>query len=328
MLKIRTLAEEYFQENFFYAKKTRCNTIRAFQYLADLSGNITIDRLDFTHLEKFRNWLLQSGRGKNTANIYLRSLSPVFAWAVQRQLVRVNPAVGVKQFKVCQKPIRVYTDAEFERLYRAAPSERWRAILLTARTTGLRRGELLNLTQDNIRQGFVFVEPKRETRTTWPWEPKDKEIRKVPLIKDAAILLSALSCYYPLLAPAVYDNCLRLRAAGVMSEDRRKCPDLNFERTWWKIQIKAFGRRIGSFHDLRRTYLTEMCDNLPEYFVLRLSGHSNSKTLQTYYTSVRESMFDTAREIASGEQKRASLEGSQPEKRLSELLAPTGRYRT
>jgi len=315
MLKILTLCQRYFDENFWYAKKTKENATRAFRYLAEVVGNINVDRLDACGCEKFRNYLLRTGRSKNTANIYLRAIRPVLQWAVQQKLIRVNPAADIKPFRVTQKPIRVYEDWEFERMYRFAPNERWRAILLAARTTGLRRGELLNLTLDNIRGDFIYVEPKRETKRTWPWEPKDREIRKVPIIDELRTLVQRLSdCYYPLLTLHIYRNMLRLKDARMLDEDRCKCPDPNFRRTFVAIQRRAFGRQIGDFHSLRKTYITEMANNLPEYFVLRLSGHSSSRTMRTYYTACRESMYSDARKIASCGVNRGMLGYSTPPK--------------
>lgn len=315
MVRLTTLCEAFFEENTWYANKTKENARRAFRYLSELVGNITVDRLDFGRCEKFRNWLWKSGRSKNTANMYLRALGPILDWAVQHRILRVNPAVGVKQFKVTQKPIRVYENWECERMYRAAPDDRWRAILLAARTTGLRRGELLNLTRKNIRQGFVYVEPKLQTKETWPWEPKDKAIRKVPLVDVLGSLLENLPCFYVFLTEDLYKSNLDRQAAGVLNEDRRKCPDLNFRRTFVQIQKRAFGRQIGDFHSLRKTYITEMANHLPQYFVMKLSGHSSSKTMTTYYTACRESMFDDARKIASREGIRGHLAWLQPERR-------------
>ncbi|MHC4620378.1 MAG: tyrosine-type recombinase/integrase [Planctomycetota bacterium] len=299
MVKLRTLCQNYLQENFWLAEATKDTTGRSFRHLCECLGNIDITRLTFERLTAYKGWLLKTGRSKTTANIYLRSLSPVFQWAINLHLIDKNPLTGVGQFKVARRPIRIYEDWQVERLLRFAPNLRWKAIILAARTTGFRRGELLNLTKDNLRNGYIYCESKRDSKRTWGWEPKDKENRKVPLVDELAEMLNGLECYYPLLSEKRYENILRLKAAGLMTGWIIRCPDQNFRRDFVAIQRKAFGRQVGDFHSLRKTYTTRMCESLPEHFVMRLTGHNSLKTM-TYYLASRESYYETARKTASG----------------------------
>lgn len=297
MIKLTTLCRNYLAAQFWLADSTQETTERAFRYLVGFVGDLCIDRLTFQHAERYRNWLLKSGRSKNTANIYLRSLKPVFGWAIRLKLLGENP-VTVKSFKVTQKPIRVYEDWEIQRMLRYSPCSAWRLRLMLGRYCGLRRGEVLNLTLNNVRNGFVFVEPKRNTKTTWEWEPKDKEIRKIPLPDSLAAVMRSCTCLYPAIGARRYGTLLRLMDAGLLTGRRRRCPVENFRREFVRIQRRAFGRQIGTFHDLRRTYITEMASSLPEYFVCKLSGHSDTRTMVTYYTAIRESQYQDARRIA------------------------------
>ena len=297
MVKIKTLCDNYLQENFWLAASTKDTTRRAFDYLILYVGNLNINNLTFHHCSKYKGWLVATGRSKTTANIYLRSLSPVLTWAIQLKLIGVNPVADVKQFRVTRRPIRVYEDWEFERMFKCAPDKRWRAILLCARTTGLRRGEILNLTRANIRGDSIFVEPKSDSETTWLWEPKDKEIRRVPLIDLLADLIGSLGSHsYPMLSAKRYYKIMRLKTAGLLTDRVRRCPEVNFRRTFVAIQRKAFGRQIGDFHSLRKTYTTFMCEQLPEHFVMRLTGHNSLKTMR-YYLAARESYYAQARKI-------------------------------
>lgn len=328
MVKLRTLCQNYLAENFWLAESTKETTERAFRYLIQAIGNRNIDRVNFKHCSHYKGWLLKTGRGRTTANIYLRSLSPVFFWAIRLGLLEQNPCCGVKQFKVTKRPIRVYEDWQIERMFRFASNKRWQAILLCARTTGLRRGEILNLTLDNIRGGFIFVEPKRDSKTTWLWEPKDKEIRKIPLIEPLAELIKSLgSRSYPMLSAARYSNIMKLKAAGLLTDRIRRCPEQNFRRTFVNIQRRAFGRQIGDFHSLRKTYTTSMCEQLPEHFVMRLTGHSSLKTM-TYYLASRESYYETAKEIASKAIKNGVPGLQRSAKEGVRYGTPTGRYWT
>lgn len=328
MTKLKTLCQNYLQENFWLAKRTRDGTKRAVDYFTGHIGNLRLDHLKYKHLESYKHFLVKTGRAKTTANMYLRAVHTVLSWAVLRGEIDANPMKGLKQYKVTRKPIRIYEDWEVQRMVRYTPSDRWKAIILVGRLTGLRRGAVLNITQDNVRGGFLYVEPKRNTRRTWEWEPKDKEIRKVPLPDNLGCLIKSLKVFYPMLTENRYNNLLKRKAMyGTLPEEIRRCPDNNFRRTFVGIQRKAFGRQIGDFHSLRKTYTTLMCEELPEHFVMRLTGHNNLKTM-TYYLSARESYYEKARQIATDAIKTGRLACSSPQKRGATCSVPTGRWQT
>lgn len=306
-MKLKTLCNHYLQENFWLADSTKDTTERACKYLALCVGNKEVDQLDYSDGERYKGWLLKTGRSKTTINIYLRSLSPVLNWAVlAKKLIRRNPIKGLKQFRITRKPIRIYEDAEVCRMLRFA-NLRWQGIILTAWTTGLRRGEILNLTLNNIRSGYIYVEPKRNTARTWEWEPKDKEVRKVPITDDVHHIITNLNRFYLFVPDSAYERMCHLGQLGLLSGIQRKCPDWNFRRSFVKIQKKAFGRQIGDFHSLRKTYTTRMCESLPEHFVMRLTGHNSLKTM-TYYLASRESYYIKARQKAQEGIKMGPLE--------------------
>jgi len=328
MLKLKTLCQQFLAENYLlYADSTRDTTERSFRYLVMAKGNRQIDRVTRADIEYYRNWLVKTGRSKTTANIYVRALSPVFEWArVSKKLITENPIRGVKQFRITRKPIFIYEDWQVQRMLRFA-NIRWQGIILTAWTTGLRRGAILNLTLNNIRGGYIYVEPKRNTSVTWEWEPKDKEIRKVPVTDDVKRIIDKLDRFYPFIPAKTYQRFLHLNSLGLLSGRERRCPDWNFRRDFVKIQRRAFGRQIGDFHSLRKTFTTRMCEILPEHFVMRLTGHNSLKTM-TYYLASRESYYTDARRIAQSGIKMGPLKKVCSAERRHEVAAPDGRYWT
>jgi len=299
MVTLRSLCKRYLEERHYDLEdSTREGTERAFRWLAEAVGNKLIDQLDHEDGQRFKNWLIETGRAKTSANIYLRAVNPVFVYAVAMGLIKVNPFAAVKEFRITRKPVRIYEAWQVERLVKFAGSPQWQGLILAGYLTGLRRGALLNLTKENIRSGFVYVEPKRATDRTWPWEPKDRELRKVPVPADLESFLTSLPNFYPLLTPARTQGILKMQQAHILTSRIRKCPLQNFWRAFRYIQLRAFGKRVGDFHMLRKSYGTQMCAHLPDYFVMKLLGHTNHKTM-TYYMASRESQFDFARQIAS-----------------------------
>lgn len=300
MVTLTALCAEYLsQRRYDLEDSTRDITARACRWFDMARARKTLDQLTPADGDRYKTWLIDTGRCKNTANMYLRSVQVLTKWAVQRGLIDADPLAGVKQFRVTRKPVRVFENWQFERLLRYCPDDLWRAILWMARTTGFRRGELLNLTRENLRDGFAWVEPKEATDRTWPWEPKDKEVRHVPYVDRAREAIGQLSTgHYVLLPWSIEASLLRMQQNGILKSERCRRPLNNFNRTFNRIQFVAFGRRIGKFHQLRSTYITEACEDLPEHFVIRLTGHSSTRTL-THYTAARESYFEIARQTAS-----------------------------
>jgi len=297
MVKLTSISQKYLEEHKWLAWSTRETTRRALEYLAMATGNPLLDSIEFQHISRFKNWLIETGRSRTSANIYLLALGPVFGWAVKCGLCESNPVDDVRQFKVTQRPIRLYEEWELERMQRIS-NRMWRGRILLGRFCGLRRGEILNLTKDNVRAGFLFVEPKKDADMTWAWEPKDKEIRKVPVSDELAAFIKSGPCYYPCLSPTRYRTLLRLKAAGMLCERVEKCPDENFNRDFRAIQRRAFGRRIGDFHSLRKTCITHWAEQLPDFFVCKLSGHSKVSTMVTYYVTARQSLWAEARKLS------------------------------
>ncbi|MGB2755698.1 MAG: site-specific integrase [Phycisphaerae bacterium] len=54
-----------------------------------------------------------------------------------------------------------------------------------------------------------------------------------------------------------------------------------------------------TFHDLRRTCITNWAKHLPVHVVRKLAGHSDIKTTQRYYLSVQEDDLEKARVVQS-----------------------------
>jgi len=308
MITSHTLCQLFIKENRWNYEQSSIDTfVLAFRHLITAIGNKRIDKIVPLDFERFKGFLMETGRSRNSANMWLRSISRVFAWSVEeKNIIAENPLRRIRQFRITRNPVAFYEDWQVERMLRYASDLRWKGIILCAWTTGLRRGAILNLTTNNIRGGYVHVEAKKKSERTWPWEPQTREIRQVPLIEQLGGIIKLLGGHYPFLSPRRYAYLLYQQRSGLLNARQRKCPEENFRRTFVGIQRKAFGRQIGDFHRLRKTYTTNMIEQLPDHIVMSLTGHKCRKTL-TYYTGVRKSFMDQARNIASGRLKKGSL---------------------
>jgi len=274
----------------------------AFRLFIESVGDIAVDAADYSAAEKYRTFMLDSGRSKVTANMMTKSARPVFRWAIRRGYTEVDPFEQLKLLRPPQQRIRVFEKWEFKGMMENADLL-WKARLLLAKTAGLRRGEVLNLTLGDVdfHRKIIYVQPKKEGISTWRWNAKDMEVRALPLCEHAE---KALICLmdkmsegqpYPCLPPGRYKHLMMLKRTDSLSERLRCIPDENFARPFKRI-LKRAGINSGTFHDLRRTCITEWLENgLQPHEVQRLAGHSSVETTMNYYTAIRSSLLERAR---------------------------------
>ena len=99
--------------------------------------------------------------------------------------------------------------------------------------------------------------------------------------------------------PARYDYIRRLKEQGEWGTERGKDPVNNFDRQFRTVRGRA-GISDGTFHDLRRTCLTNwLADGLREYDVTQMAGHASFETTRKFYLAVKNDLLDKARQASS-----------------------------
>jgi integrase len=179
--------------------------------------------------------------------------------AVEWGLLEVSPfRKGARlTFRENNQRHRYLTEEEIERLLSAC-SPHLKPIVELALHTGMRKGELLNLKWDQIRDGFIYL-----------IETKSGKARQIPLDDRAAQVLKAQQIRNKWKSPYV---CI--------GPDGERLKDV-------KKGFNAACRRAGiedfHFHDLRHTFASHLVmkgANLKA--VQRLLGHSDSKMTDRY----------------------------------------------
>ena len=291
-------------------------------------GNISAQTISYKHCEIFQNYCLEKRNlGPGTVNTHIKMLKRMYSLAIKRGQLDRNPFRGIRPLKVPKKLVRIFSREEFDKLLKAADSSIWKARILLGKTCGLRRGEVLNLTANDIDfpNGKVYVQPKAEAQYTWRWPVKDKDRRELPLIEEVAQLLKDIQNDLPsdqpylLLSPRTYRHVLKLKSERRLNDRVRKCPVQNFGRMSKIIFTKA-GIEDGTFHDLRSTCITEWMEmGMLLHEVKELAGHADIKTTMQYYVGLRESLIDRARAASS-----AALKGKTVT--ISVRAAKRGKY--
>lgn len=277
-------------------------------------GNFDYKKVTLQQGEKYRQLCLDGGNSPATVAKKLRHLKRLFQLGVKRKQLDENPFLYVDMPKSHKKKIRIYSDAECQRIIKASRQyckesnlqnrPQWDLLIVVALTTGMRRAELLNCTWSDIdfEKQEINITPKVNTESTWRWDIKDRDERTLPLTDDIVQLLvdhqnKQLEGYpYVFVPVARYDYIQTLRARGKWKfTDARLKVVNNFNRQFREMLTTASVKK-GQFHDLRRTAITNWFANgMSEHDVMVLAGHSNFATTHEFYLAVADDLVDRAR---------------------------------
>lgn len=290
----------------------------AMEHLMQVIGDIDYHRVKHEHGERFMQACLDKGNTPATATKKLRHLKRLFQLAVDRGQLDENPLRRIRQLRIAKRKIRVFGGDECSRLIRAAREYQvwqlakksrvrqpiqWELLIRTALCTGLRRGELLNTTWKDIdfETKTVDVAPKSNTPETREWHIKDTDRRTLGLTDELIDSFAEFQAKQPDSYPYVfiplrrYANIQKRREEGKWTVQDGVSPINNFDDAFKKILNRA-GVENGTFHDLRRTCLTNWFANgLSEYEVMHLAGHACFTTTHTFYLAVREDLIERGR---------------------------------
>jgi len=281
------------------------HTRLVFKYLTELFGDFNIRDFKLQHIEDFQDWVLKGGREKITANSYVKTIRPVFRWAVKREFIEKDPFKNAQLFKVPDPEIHTFTPEEIGAILRESDIF-WKARVLLAATCGLRRGEVLNLRVSDIDfdKETVRVQPRKGTKNVWPWKSKNSRPRTLPLRPATYSLVVKLLDELPTgqpyltLKPDNYQMRIGLYQKGLLTATCRNLPHRAFNKTFSRILERAHIE--GEFHDLRKTCITEWANALPIKQTAELAGHSNIETTLKYYVKIdQQSLIESARSIGA-----------------------------
>ena len=111
------------------------------------------------HIEQYKGKRLNDGVKPSTVNRELAVLKSMFNWAIKSKKATDNPVRQVKFFHEPNPRLRFLDKNEIARLM-ANSADHLKPILIMALTTGMRRGEILDLKWENVLfdQGLVMIE--------------------------------------------------------------------------------------------------------------------------------------------------------------------------
>ena len=180
-MTLKTLAEKAWVKFWENSKSPPSHLSNCKKVLATLGKGRDIRKISTEDIEKACSSWLSEGASEKTCNRRLASLSRMLTWAEQRGWIERRPFI--ERFKETGGRLRWQTDEEeanMVRLLQAAGHSRFADLVVVLAETGMRRGEALALTWDNVDfdQGWIRL-----------WETKGGKARSIPMtVKSHSIL--------------------------------------------------------------------------------------------------------------------------------------------
>ena len=262
-------------------------------------GNIPLKNLNSLQIQKFVNDKSEV-LAPATVRKQFMILNSALEKAVANELITKNPCQHIELPPLEQKKIKAFTLDEENKFIEISKDDKLYTLFVVAIDSGLRLGELLALTWNdidfdgaeiNVDKNVIYGKDyehksKNKNVLTVQDRPKTKSsIRKVPLPQRSLKMLKELK---------VKTNSIMVFATKTGNYLNPR----NVERSFVRIAIEA-GIDDCNFHTLRHTYATRLFEvGIPVNVVSKLLGHAKVSTTIDIYISVMPSLkTDAVREL-------------------------------
>src|SRR5258708_37802793 len=246
-----------------------------------LIGDQSLSTITSKHVDLYKTERLKT-LSPTSLNIDLRTLRAAFYTAVRWKLIVESPFKQIPLMRIPERQPIYFSKEEFLKFI-AAISEKWfKDLVIMAVSTGLRRGELLNLQWKNVdfQRKLIHIQSDANFHT------KQGKKRIVPLSDDALRILWAR-----------FD---KMKSDFVFAQNGFKILESNATHKF-KAYIKKAG--LGQelhFHSLRHTFASWLVqDGVSLYEVQKLLGHSNISITEVYSHLQPETLHSTVNRIAA-----------------------------
>jgi len=224
-------------------------------------GDIQIKNIVEYDIDKFLKHLQQERKiSKSTINRYIATIKRMMNYAIELDIIAINPVRHHKQMQVDNIRHRYLTTEEIEKLLEAAKESKNAKlyyVIQIALKTGMRLSEILSLhgADINMNEKFIMIDQMNT---------KSKKQRFIP-INDA--LFECLTEFY---------NKFDL-------DDNEELFEFKVVRNAYLKALERAEIKDFLFHDLRHTFASRLVQNSVElYTVSELLGHSDMSVTKRY----------------------------------------------
>jgi len=197
-----------------------------------------------------------------TVNRHLEIMKRIFNLALREDMVEKNPCLKVSKLAENNRRDRVITHAQYQALVAALPKCA-ADIVTTAYYTGMRAGEIFNLTWKKVRleEGYIDL-LAADTKTSEP--------RRVPLNGELRRLFTELMKVRHL----KHDRAFTYQGSPIREIKRS-----------FQTACRAAGIEDFRFHDLRHTFNTNMRKaGVDRSVIMKITGHKTMSMFERYNT--------------------------------------------
>jgi integrase len=275
-----------------------------------------VSNITGTMITKFKNERKDSGAANATVNRALAALRRMFALATDDShgpaMLQHGPAIKMlPEGEARQGFLNV---ADYDKLYNALPAY-VQPIFQTAFYTGMRKGELLNLTWDRVDLAEKMIRLEDS-------DVKNQTGREIPLIDGLPELLEGIRRKNPA-AKYVFLTPNGEEIGSFIKAWRNACVKA-------AITVKINGQSVVShfeedgtyrgflFHDLRRSALRNLVRaGVPRGVAMKITGHKTEEVFERYNIVDSADLQNAGQSVAEYlKQQRAEAERSDPVPRM------------
>ena len=261
---------------------TKVAYMTALNHFADLNDK-SIDEI--TTIDIQNDIDLLAGKKENTIKLYLACIKTVFNKAIYPyKYIYENPVKNIeykkdKQKKKPEEKHRALTPAEFELLLSYFTSLKHRSFILVGGCCGLRRGEMLGLTWNDIDFKNNVIDINKQ------WKNIGKTAKKKSIDEYGFGELKTANSYRNVpLPPRVRKALLEYKKVWTFSPDGRVFPYAHPRAISNLFRYKLKNTKVNvTPHCLRHTYATTIIKAGMDFqSAAKLLGHDVEMTMKTY----------------------------------------------
>lgn len=273
-------------------------------HLLPFFGRMNLEKINNFEVEKYKAKKIAAGLNLKTVNNHLAVLRMSLRCALEWELIKLAPVI--KRLTLPPQKYDYLTVEECGDLINAAEGI-WQDMIVTALGTGLRFGELIALTWDDVNMQLKELTVRQAFSRGVLGSPKNNRTRRMPM------------------TDSVYETLKHLQKneSYVFTSDGRPLRQVACIKKLQRICKKAGLRKIG-WHCLRHTFASHMAQagaNLVA--VQNLLGHSDIRTTMRYAhingDTLREAIHVLNRERTPKKICHDSVTGPQFEVNMSDI---------
>lgn len=221
---------------------------------------------------------------KHSAHLKYRNLKAAFNKAVEWDLIPTNPFAKIRMPKIPETQPAYINKEQLEKIVKEEPKQQLKDIYTIAFYTGMRRGELCNLTWPciDLENNFIKVS-NTETFTT-----KSKRERQIPMTKVVREILERMKL----------EN-VNNAVGHLFSLDSKNAIDGNYVCRKFKdaVQCAELSSRIH-FHSLRHSFCSALVEKGVNVFhIKQLAGHQSISVTERYTHLRKESLNEAMKSL-------------------------------